>query len=99
MTQVAQRTKAARSYEKQTADRRQRQAAGEQPGTIMPDTPGDPGSQLPYQESPPLLPGSYLIGISHFPDPGGFGECPFCPPFPLALLTSARARATSLSHI
>ena len=40
------------------------------------DTPGDPGNQLPYQESPPLLPGSYLIGISHFPDPGGLGlEC------------------------
>ena len=25
----------------------------------------------------PLLPGSYLIGISYFPDPDGFGlECP-----------------------
>ena len=40
------------------------------------DTPGDPGSQLPYQEFFLLLPGSYLIGISHFPDPGGFGLCP-----------------------
>ena len=40
----------------------------------MSDNPGDPGSQLPYQEfSTPLLSGSYLIGISHFPDPGGIG--------------------------
>ena len=31
------------------------------------DIPGDPGSQLPYQEFPPLLPSPYLIGISHFP--------------------------------
>ena len=50
------------------------------------DTPGDPGSQLPYQEFP-LLPGSYLIGISHFSDPGGFGRVPLClssrPDYPL----------------
>ena len=37
------------------------------------DIPGDPGSQLPNQESPPLLPGSYLIGISHFPIQADWG--------------------------
>ena len=39
---------------------------------------------LPYRDFSPtiayLLPGSsYLIGISHFPDPGGFGRVPLCP--------------------
>ena len=42
----------------------------------MSDIPGDPGSQLPYQEFPPyyltwLL---YLIADWHFPDPGGLGS-------------------------
>ena len=41
------------------------------------DTPGDSGSQLPYQESPPQSPGPYLIGISHFPIQVDFGcVCP-----------------------
>ena len=29
----------------------------------MPDIPGGPGSQLPYQEFPPLLPVSYPTGV------------------------------------
>ena len=39
----------------------------------VPDIPGDPGNQLPYQEFSPccLAPICYLIGISHFPDAGG----------------------------
>ena len=39
---------------------------------IVPDIPGDPGSELPYQEKGVFshLPGSCLIGVSHFPDSG-----------------------------
>ena len=61
--------------------------------TEMSDTPGDPGSQLPYQ-SFPLLP-AHLIGIS-ISRSRGFGLCPsvFLSSFvPSAL---ALARVTSL---
>ena len=55
-----------------------------------------------------LLPGFYLIGISHFPNPGGLGlECPLslcspdlCPTSRLAHTAQRGAgRATSLLHL
>ena len=39
----------------------------------MSDIPGDPRDLTALSGVPPLLPGSYLIGISHFPDPSGLG--------------------------
>ena len=62
----------------------------------MSDTPGDPGSQLPYQESPPI---TWLLSDWHFPfpDPGGFGvrvsslKTPLAPLLVLLLVISTRA--------
>ena len=69
----------------------QKYTEAREPFCLLSDIPGDPGSQLPYQEfqefSPyPLLHSSYLIGISHFPIQVDLGRSALTSPLLVLLL-------------
>ena len=53
---------------------------------LLSDIPGDPGSQLPYQEFPPI---TWLLSYWCFPidDPVGFWGLPGCSSFSVLLAT------------